>query len=32
MSGKGKYHGDESFIIPPDLFGITEPFIFIEIL
>ena len=28
---KSKYHGDESFIIPPDLFGITKPFTSIEI-
>ena len=28
---KGKYCGDESFIIPPSLFKITKPFIFIEI-
>ena len=27
----GKSHWDESFIIPPDLFGITKTFIFIEI-
>ena len=24
---KGKYHGNESFIIPPNLFGIVKPFI-----
>ena len=29
---KGKNHGDERFIIPPDLFGITEAFISVEIL
>ena len=28
---KGKDHGDESFIILPDLFGIMKPFISIEI-
>ena len=28
---KGKDHGDDSFIIPPDLLGITKPFISIEI-
>ena len=28
---KGKKSGDESFIIPPSLFEITKPFIFIEI-
>ena len=27
---KGKDYGDESFIIPPNLFGITKPFIYIE--
>ena len=28
---KGKYHGDERFLIPPNLFGIPTPFISIEI-
>ena len=28
---KGKECGDAIFIIPPTLFGITKPFIFIEI-
>ena len=28
---KDKDHGDESFIILPDLFGIIKPFISIEI-
>ena len=28
---KGKECGDDIFIIPPTLFGITKPFIFIEI-
>ena len=28
---KGKDHRDESFIIPPDLFGIIKPFMPIEI-
>ena len=28
---KGKDHEDKSFIIPLDLFGITKPFIFIQI-
>ena len=28
---KGKYDGDENFIIPTDLFRITKPFISIEI-
>ena len=28
---KGKEYGDESFIIPPSLFEITKPFIFVEI-
>ena len=28
---KGNDHGHESFIITPDLFGITKPFISIEI-
>ena len=28
---KSKDHRNESFIIPPDLFGITKPFISIEI-
>ena len=28
---KGKECGDESFIIPPTLFEITKPFIFVEI-
>ena len=28
---KGKEHGDENFIIPPNLFEITKPFISIEI-
>ena len=28
---KGKECGDESFIIPPSLFEITKPFIFVEI-
>ena len=28
---KGKEYGDESFIIPPTLFEITKPFIFVEI-
>ena len=27
----GKDHGDKSFIIPPNLFGISLPFIFNEI-
>ena len=27
----GKYHEDENFIIPPDLFGNTDPFISIKI-
>ena len=27
----GKDHGDESFIIPPDSFGISKPFISVEI-
>ena len=29
---KGKECGDESFIIPPNLFEITKPYIFVEIL
>ena len=29
--GKGKECRDESFIIPPSLFEITKPFIFVEI-
>ena len=29
-SEKGTDHGDENFTIPPDLFGISKPFISIE--